>query len=450
VGEATIPIIDTFHRILGLSPFDIIRHTKATFKLGIQFDDWQKIGSSYFHPFGKYGADHAGSSFMRHWLRLQAEGEVLDYGRFNLETMAARNGRFTLKPPATGEEPPINYAYQFDAVQYAALLRNYAEAHGIKRIEGRVVEVRQNGESGDVTAVVLDNQSEIDGDIFIDCSGFRGLLIEQTLKAGYVDWSAWLPCDRAWAVPTAPLDPIPPFTRASARSAGWQWRIPLQHRTGNGYVFSSAFQTEDAACAELISNLSGPQLAEPRLLRFTTGHRREFWRNNVIAMGLAGGFIEPLESTAIYLVQAAITKLMAFFPGNPISPRLVEQFNRAMTREYTYVRDFIVAHYTVTERDDTPFWRHCREGPRPGSLVERLRLFEEDGLVIEHADDLFKEASWHAVLLGQGLRPARYSALAAMTEQTEALAFASRIRHAVDTRVASFPSHDAFLRSCLG
>ncbi len=450
VGEATIPIIDTFHRILGLTPLDIVRRTKATFKLGIVFDDWQRIGASYFHPFGKYGVDHAGISFMRHWLRLRAEGEALDYGRVNLETMAARAGRFTLKPPSTPQEPPVNHAYQFDATLYAALLRSYSEAHGVQRIEGRVVDVRRDGESGDVTGIVLDGGREIDGDFFIDCSGFRGLLIEQTMKAGYVDWSEWLPCDRAWAAPTAPMNPIPPYTRASARSAGWQWRIPLQHRTGNGYVFSSSFQTEGAALDELLGALAGPPTAEPRLLHFTTGHRRAFWRNNVVAMGLAGGFIEPLESTAIYLVQVAITKLMAFFPGDPISPRLADQFNRAMTREYGYVRDFIVAHYTVTERDDTPFWRHCRTQRRPDSLVERLRLFEEDGLVVEHADDLFKEASWHAVLLGQGLRPARYPALAALTERGEALALAARIRGSVDARVASFPSHDAFLRSCLG
>lgn len=450
VGEATIPIIDTFHRVLGLSPLDIIRHTRATFKLGIAFDDWQQIGRSYFHPFGKYGVDHAGSSFPRHWLRLRAEGEVPELGRFNLETMAARNGRFTLKPPVAPDEPAFNHAYQFDATLYAALLRDYALTHGVRRVEGRIGEVRRDGGSGDVVAVVLDGDREIPGDIFVDCSGFRGLLIEQAMGAGYVDWSPWLPCNRAWAVPTAPLRPLPPYTRASARSAGWQWRIPLQHRTGNGYVFSSHFQSEEAARDELLSNLPGPPAAEPRLLEFTTGHRRAFWRNNVIAMGLAAGFVEPLESTAIYLVQAAIMKLMAFFPGDPISPRLIEQFNAAMTREYGYVRDFIVAHYTVTERDDTPFWRHCRTQRRPDRLVERLSLFEKDGLIIEQPDDLFKEASWHAVLLGQGLRPARYPALAALTDRGEVQALAERIGRSVDARVASSPSHDAFLASCLG
>lgn len=449
VGEATIPIIDTFHRVLGLSPLDIVRHTGATFKLGIAFDDWQRVGSSYFHPFGKYGVDHAGISFMRHWLRLQADGEALDYGRFNLETMAARAGRFTLQPPATPDGPAINHAYQFDATLYAALLRTLAEAHGVERIEGRVTQVRQAADSGDVSGVVLDGGREVAGDFFIDCSGFRGLLIEGALDVAYDDWSGWLPCDRAWAVPTAPLSPLPPYTRASARSSGWQWRIPLRHRTGNGYVFSSAFQEEGAALDELLRNLPGEPSAEPRLLRFTTGHRREFWRNNVVAMGLAGGFIEPLESTAIYLVQAAIMKLMAFFPGAPISPRLIERFNRAMTGEYAYIRDFIVAHYTLTERDDTPFWRHCREQRRPDALLERLTLFEEDGLIVEQPDDLFKEASWHAVLLGQGLRPARSPALAAMTSRSEALALAARIRHGVDARVAGFPSHDAFLASCL-
>ncbi|WP_445192259.1 tryptophan halogenase family protein [Sphingomonas sp. Tas61C01] len=449
VGEATIPIIDTFHRVLGLSPLDIVRHTQATFKLGIRFDDWQRIGASYFHPFGKYGVDHAGISFMRHWLRLNADNGLLDHGRFNLETMAARSGRFTLMPPTTADGPAINHAYQFDATLYAALLRDFAEAHGVERIEGRVVDVRQDAASGDVAAVTLEDGRAIEGDLFIDCSGFRALLIGETLKVGYDDWSKWLPCDRAWAVPSAPLNPIPPYTRASARSSGWQWRIPLQHRTGNGYVFSSAFQSEEAARAELLANLPSPPTAEPRLLRFTTGHRTVFWRNNVVAMGLAGGFIEPLESTAIYLVQAAIMKLMAFFPSDPISPNLVDRFNRAMADEYGFVRDFIVAHYTVTERDDTPFWRHCRTQDRPDRLVERLRLFADDGLVVDHPDDLFKEASWHAVLLGQGLRPARYPALAGMTPHSEAVALATRIRDAVDARVGSFPPHEAFLRSCL-
>ena len=450
VGEATIPIIDTFHRVLGLTPFDIVRNTGATFKLGIAFDDWQRIGASYFHPFGKYGVDHAGSSFMRHWLRLRTEGEAPDHGRFNLETMAARAGRFTLKPSTAPDDPPISFAYQFDAGLYAQLLRRYAEAHGVRRNEGRVVEVRRDGERGDVRGVVLDDGRALEGDIFIDCSGFRGLLIGEAMGVGLVDWGEWLPCDRAWAAPTAPMSLVPPYTRASARSAGWQWRIPLQHRTGNGYVFSSSFQTEQAALEELLGALDQEPSADPRLLRFTTGHRSEFWRGNVIALGLAGGFIEPLESTAIYLVQAAIMKLLAFFPGDPISPRLVDQFNRAMTREYAYIRDFIVAHYTITERDDTPFWRHCRTQARPASLVERIDLFAADGLVVEQADDLFKEASWHAVLLGQGLRPARSPGLAALTPRDEALALATSIRGRIDARVAGFPSHDTFLRSCLG
>ena len=449
VGEATIPAIDTFHRILGLTPLDIVRNTGATFKLGIAFDDWQRIGSSYFHPFGKYGVDHAGSSFMRHWLRLRAEGEALDHGRYNLETMAARAGRFTLQPPAAPNSPSINHAYQFDATLYAAMLRRFAEARGVERIEGRIVKVRQDGESGNVTSVVIDGEREVAGDIFIDCSGFRGLLIEQTLAAGYVDWSQWLPCDRAWAVPTAVMNPIPPFTRATARSTGWQWRIPLQHRIGNGYVFSSAFQSDEAAQDELLRALPGAAVAEPRLLRFTTGHRKVFWKNNVIAMGLAGGFIEPLESTAIHLVQTAIVKLMAYFPGDPISPQLADRFNRAMEQEYRNVRDFIVAHYTLTERDDTPFWRHCRTQGRPDSLNERLRLFEEDGLIDEQPDDLFKEASWHAVLLGQGLLPKRYPALAAMTDRGEAIELAVRVSAAIDARVAGFPTHDAFLASCV-
>ncbi len=449
VGEATIPIIDTFHRILGLTPFDLIRHTKATFKLGIQFDDWQQVGTSYFHPFGKFGVDHAGSSFLRHWLRLQSEGEAADCGRFNLETMAARAGRFTLQPPVRPDQPSITHAYQFDATLYAAMLRNFAEAHGVRRVEGQVVSVSQHADSGDITDVVLSDGTVIHGELFIDCSGFRGLLIGQTLGISTIDWSNWLPCDRAWAVPTAPLDPAPPFTRATARSSGWTWRIPLQHRTGNGYVFSSSFQQEDDALNELLESLGAAPIGEPRLLQFTSGHRERFWCNNVIAVGLAGGFIEPLESTAIYLVQAAIMKLMAFFPGRPISPLLVEQFNRAMTREYEYIRDFIVAHYTVTERDDTPFWRHCRQQQQPDSLVDRLKLFAIDGLIVEHADDLFKEASWHAVLLGQGLRPQRMPALASYTDRREILGLATRLSGSIDARVENFPSHDAFLRSCL-
>ncbi|UDF03051.1 tryptophan halogenase family protein [Asticcacaulis sp. AND118] len=447
VGEATIPMIDAFHRVLGLTPQDIIRETEGTFKLGIEFVDWRRPGHSYFHPFGGYGQDLNGIGFMHHWLRLAKLTHLWDHGRYSFETLAARSGRFSLNP-APGQ-PRLNYAYHFDASLYAATLRRYAERLGVKRVAGTVNHVSQAVETGFVTALHLNDEQIVTGDLFIDCSGFRGVLIEQTLKAGYEDWSHWLPCNRAFAVPSRNVGDPDPFTRSTAREAGWQWRIPLRHRTGNGYVFCDGFMEIDAARDALMSRLEGEALAEPRLLGFTTGRRRRLWDRNVVALGLSGGFLEPLESTAIHLIQSGLTKLMVLFPRGRISPVAADQYNHLMHVEYERIRDFIIAHYKLTEREDTAFWAHCRHMPIPDSLSERLSLFAEEGIFLEQPHDLFKESNWFSVLVGQGLIPQRHHPIADAPSPQDLNARLQQIAHGLTTRVDHLPSHAQSLTRCL-
>ncbi len=390
VGEATIPLIETFHQILGLSAVDVLRNTEATFKLGIEFVDWHRRGARYLHPFGPIGSDLNGVGFLQHWLRHRAEGGASALLDYNLETGAAMAGRFGMvqfRQPA----PQLHFAYHFDASLYARMLRRYSQGLGVARVEGKVAHVRQHAESGDVEALILADGREVGGDFFIDCSGFRGLLIEETLRAGYDDWSRWLPCNRAVAVQSERLEQLTPYTRSTALDAGWQWRIPLQNRTGNGHVFCDAFTSEGVATTSLLDRLDTPATIEPRMLRFTTGRRRKSWDRNVVALGLASGFVEPLESTSIYMVQSGLAKLIALFPrGDRANPMIVDQYNRMMATEWERVRDFIIAHYKVTERDDTPFWRHCRDMAIPDSLAERLELFAEEGLFVEAPHDLFQ------------------------------------------------------------
>jgi len=449
VGEATIPPITFFNEVLGLNEEEFVRETNATYKLGIDFVDWKQPGTRYFHPFGIYGTDMDGISFHDFWLRFNAMGGSPDFGRYNAETVAAMENRFGR---AAANAPKINYAFQFDASLYAAYLRRYCEKRGVVRKEGKVVRVEQHAETGFVTQLVCEDGSIVAGDLFIDCSGFRGLLIEQTLKAGYDDWSRWLPCDRAAAVPcehgrtaSGARAPITPYTRVTAREAGWQWRIPLQHRIGNGYVFSSAFMSEDEACERILTRLDGKPLKDPKVLRFVPGQRKQKWVKNVVAIGLASGFLEPLESTSIHLVQVGISRLLSAMPKSGFPPAVVDEYNRMMDFDYTNVKDFLIAHYKVTERDDSPFWRHCRAMDIPDSLKARLEVFREQGRAGVLTTELFKESSWFAVLAGQGMWPKDYNPVADAITADDLKQRMVRIRTQVQDRVRNLPSHDEFI-----
>ncbi len=413
VGEATIPPIRKFNARLGIDENEFVRQTQASFKLGIEFVDWWRRGHSYIHPFGRFGADLDNVSFIHYWMRLRLAGNVDPLDDFCLSTTAARLGRFTRPQDfADAVYTTMGYAFHFDAGLYARYLRGYAEKRGVRRIEGRIVDVKLRGEDGFIQSVVMDGGLDVPGDLFIDCSGFRGLLIEGALRTGFADWSHWLPCNRALAVPSRSVGEPAPFTRSSARAAGWQWRIPLQHRVGNGYVYCSEFVKDDEAARMLLENLEGPALADPRPLRFTAGMRRKFWNRNCVALGLAGGFLEPLESTSIHLIQSGLSKLLTLFPDKGFDPLLIDEFNRQSTAQYEWIRDFIIAHYKLTERDDSAFWDYCRSMTVPETLSHKLELFRRRSLVFRVDDELFLEPSWTAVLMGQGILPESYDPLA--------------------------------------
>jgi len=449
VGEATIPPIKQFNEILGIDEDEFVRETNATFKLGIEFVNWRKAESRYFHPFGSYGAAiRGGVTFTNYWLRWKQLGGDPDCSHFSAEAEAAHHGRFGRTSSTDGQLPRVNYAYHFDAATYAAYLRRYSERRGVVRREGRVVGFEQNGESGYLEAVTLADGTRIAADFFVDCSGFRGLLIEGAFKAGFDDWSKWLPNNRAAAVPCEAVGEPTPFTRTTAREAGWQWRIPLQHRTGNGYVFCDAYISEDEATRLLLERLDGTPLADPKIIRFTAGKRRVGWVKNCIALGLSSGFLEPLESTSIHLIHVAIMKLLHLFPHRQVNPSIVDQFNREMDSNYDHIRNFLIAHYKVTERADTPFWQHCREMSIPDSLAAKLSLFRERGEMHVAPDELFKETSWFAILYGQGLTPQSYHPIADAMAEDELQLTMARIRNAIKRHVESLPSHGEFIQRC--
>lgn len=450
VGEATIPQIQIYNRLLGLDEDEFVRATQGSFKLGIVFDGWGAAGGRYIHAFGEPGAPLGGLPFHHHWLRDRLSrnaGGPPDLWAYSLNAQAAWDGRFA-RTPAGGFGPlgSMPYAFHFDAHLYAKFLRAYAERLGVRRVEGKVVDVALGEPDGRVRSIRLDRGLDIEGELFIDCSGFRGLLIEQALETGYEDWSEFLPADRAVAVPCARVEPLTPWTKATADAAGWRWRIPLQHRTGNGYVFCSRFISEDEATARLLSQLDGEALAEPRPLRFVTGKRRKIWNRNVVSLGLASGFMEPLESTSIHLVQACLDKLIQYFPDRRFSDAPRDRFNAEADAEYTAIRDFLVLHYTATRRDDTPFWRHCRtEIPRSEALKARLDLWEETGRLTEEERDLFKPTSWLQVLVGQGVEARGFSPLAARVEPDKLTAWLSDVRALVARTSGDLPSHDRFI-----
>jgi tryptophan halogenase len=448
VGEATIPQITFFNALMDIDEDDFVRATHATYKLGIEFRDWTRIGHRYVHPFGFYGLDMKGVEFHHHWLKGKALGDPTPLDAYSLSIVAGLQGRFSHPRPDQPTSPlsKVGYAFQFDASLYARYLRALSEANGVRRTEGRIVEIVQNAETGFIEAVVLQSGARVEGELFIDCSGFRGLLIEQTLKTGFEDWSKWLPCDCAYAVPCESSGDTQPLTRSTARTAGWQWRIPLQHRTGNGYVYSSAHISDDEAAATLMANLDAPALAEPRQLRFLAGHRKKAWVKNVVALGLAGGFLEPLESTSIHLVQSGVARLMTLFPTRRFDQAEIDRYNSLTEREYVDIRDFLVLHYCATERDDSPFWDYCRNIDPPEGLASKLAMFRLNGRVFREHEELFTETSWLSVMVGQGIEAGGYHPAADLLPDEETLKRLAHIREVVATTASLLPTQPEFLR----
>ncbi len=445
VGEATIPDILAFNQMLGVSEAEFMAVTQATFKLGIEFVDWGAKGQRYLHPFGQHGVDMQGIDFHQYWLRAREDGASEPIEEYSLCAVAAKAGRFALPDPNPRSVlSQIRYAYHFDATLYARFLRRYAEARGVVRVEGIVGDVWQRAD-GAIAGLTLTDGRTVEGDFFFDCTGFRALLLGETLGTGFVDWSHWLPCDTALAVPSEHAGPPTPYTRATARDAGWQWRIPTQRRVGNGHIFSSAFQSEAVARDVLLANLDAPALDDPRRIAFKAGCREAFWRGNCIAIGLAAGFLEPLESTSIYLIQEGISRFISLFPRGNIPGILRTEYNRHMRTEFEQVRDFIVLHYAATTRDDTPFWRYCRTMTLPDTLLHKIDLFRETGRVFRYNDELFARPSWVAVMLGQGIVPTACDPIVATLPAGDVAHSLASMRQVMAAAVERMPSHADFL-----
>ena len=449
VGEATIPPFLDFNKLLDVDEREMLAAVQGSFKLGIQFVNWGKLGDNYIHPFGAYGYQMEGISFHHVWHKYRSSGDQRPIQLFNLETMAAFFGKFARTEDYQREDlPPVNYAYHLDAGRYAKYLRGYAEARGVVRVEGKVADVALDGETGFVTSVTMDNGSVLAGDLFIDCSGFRGLLIEQALKTGYEDWTHYLPCDRAVALPCVREDgsgPLP-YTRATAHSAGWQWQVPLQHRNGNGHVYCSGFMEDQEALDILVRNMAGKPGAEPNYLRFVTGRRKKFWNKNVVALGLSAGFMEPLESTSIHLINTGINKLIALLSLDGVTAVQEETFNRLTAKEYARIRDFLVLHYNATTRDDSDFWNHCRTMAVPDSLTEKVELFRHNGQIFREDDELFTETSWAAVMMGQGIMMGGHNAMADALKEPSTGREIDAIQQSIQYVVQHMPAHGDYLR----
>ena len=451
VGEATIPGIRDFNQKLGISESEFMRATNATFKLGIQFVNWADQGDAYIHPFGYYGHDLNELSFYHYWLKARNYGLTDDFGTFCIAHRAAEKGKFEF--PNSDPRSPLSrffYAFHFDAGLYAKFLRSYSEKNGVTRTEGKVENIVQDEQSGLIKSISLSSGKSISGDLFIDCSGFRGMLIEGVYKAGYHDWSHWLPCDRAIAVP-CDLNQAPiPYTRATAHEAGWQWRIPLQNRIGNGMVFSSSFWGADAAENKLLENLDGKPAAETRLLKFVTGRRKKFWVKNCVAVGLSSGFLEPLESTSIHLIQTSIMKLVSFFPQRHSCEPEIESYNREMAAQFDQVKDFLILHYKATNREDSEFWRYCKNMSIPDSLSHKLALFEENGHIVDCQHEIFVETNWAAVLLGQKVSPKRYHPKVDALSQQQLMTMMMQMKTFVENFTEQMRPHETALKGdCL-
>jgi len=445
VGESTIPPLVTYNRLLGINEAEFMRATQATFKLGILFDGWKEEGHSYFHSFGLTGKDHWSAGFQHFWLHALSKGHAQPYDDYCLELVAALQGKFAHLP-----DDRMNYAYQLDSGLYAQFLRRMAEADGTTRIEGKITSVELNSESGDIAALLLQSGARIEGDLFLDCTGFRAALIEGALHAGFDDWSHYLPCDSAIAVQTESVRPPVPYTRAMAHDAGWQWRIPLQHRVGNGIVYCSRYLAHQAALERLLGNVEGGVLTQPNQLAFTTGARRKQWHRNCVAIGLSGGFLEPLESTGIHLIQRAVLRLVRMMPGGRISQRDIAEFNEQQMTDMLQIRDFLILHYKATNRADSPFWRQCGDLEIPDTLAQKIELFRETARVFRKNEELFAENSWVQVMLGQGIAPQAYHPIPGKLSDEELARLLATLREQVTRTVAGLPPHAAYVARYCG
>lgn len=442
VGESTVPPMRVFHKLLGIDEQEFMRAAAATFKLAIWFEGWGRIGDRYVHPFGRHGKPTWLCEFHHFWLHGLSRGCTAELGEYCVEWLAAKQGKF-----ATSPQSDINYAYHIDAALYAKFLRRFAAGWGVKRVEGKISAVRQHSATGHIESLLLDSGQSLEGDLFIDCTGFRGLLIEQTLHTGFEDWSHWLPCDSAVAVQTESVAPPNPYTSALAHGAGWRWHIPLQHRVGNGLVYCSRYLSDEDARQRLLQAVSGKLVRQPWTLKIRPGRRRKAWNKNCVAFGLASGFVEPLESTSIHMIITAVTRLMQFFPFDGITSACVEQYNDESRAEIERIRDFIVLHYHTTERDDTPFWRYCKHMEIPDSLSRRIELFKESAHAFQAEGELFRVDSWIQVLLGQGVMPNHYHPVARTLPDTELGQVLNGLRAAVSQAVAKLPSQQQFIDS---
>jgi tryptophan halogenase len=444
VGESTIPPIVVFNNLLGIDESKFMAATQATFKLGIRFDDWKREGDSYFHSFGMSGKDHWSAGFQHFWLNGLSRGHDAPFDDYSLETVAAMASRFAHLP-----EHGLNYAYQLDSTLYARFLRGIAERGGVKRQEGKIAEVEQDNATGCIRALKLESGERVEGDLFLDCTGFRAVLIGDTLGSEFTDWTHWLPCDRAIAIQTESVEPAVPYTRAFAHDSGWRWRIPLQHRVGNGYVYCSKYLEDEPALDRLLSAIEGEVLTKPNFLKFKAGVRARQWVANCVSIGLSGGFMEPLESTSIHLIQRAVLRLLRMLPLDKVSERDVAEFNDQMMQDFTQIRDFLILHYKVTERRDSEFWRYVAGMPVPDSLEQKIELFRETGRVFRRNEELFQENSWVQVMMGQGIMPRAHHPIAAKLSDEEMAGFLMMIRDGIAKTARSLPPHyDYVLRYC--
>jgi tryptophan halogenase len=447
VGEATIPMIQRFNRVLGIDEHEFMRETQGSFKLGVEFVNWGRLGDRYMHGFGRLGQDLATVPFDQYWQRMRQAGKAAPLEEYSITRMAAKANKF-MPPRVDVQNSPlrdINYAYHFDAGLYAKFLRKLAESRGVTRIEGKITRASQREPDGHVDAVILESGARVEGELFIDCSGFRGLLIEGLLQTGYEDWTHWLPADRALAVPCESVAAMTPYTRATAHKSGWQWRIPLQHRTGNGHVYCSRFISDDEAAATLLSNLDGKALAEPRLIKFQTGMRKQAWNRNVVAIGLASGFLEPIESTSIHLIQSAIQRLIDFFPDRRFSEVDRNEYNRQARFEYERIRDFIVLHYHLNQRTDSAYWKECANMAIPESLRHKMDLYRSHGRVVRVDNELFSEVGWIQVLEGQNMPIEGYHPLADTQSEEDVAEYLASVREVIAKCVDVMPTHNDYI-----
>lgn len=442
VGEATIPTLHIFHDLLKIKESEVMKATNATFKLGISFENWRDVNQDYIHSFGYLGQGCWAAGFQHFWLKGHQQGIVSEIGDYCPEHVASRRGKFAVMP-----KQDRNYAYHLDAGLYAKFLRGIAQEHGVKRVEGKINQVNQHSENGFIQSIGLDSGQVIEGDLFIDCTGFKGMLIEETLHTGYEDWSHWLPCDSAIAVQTQLTKSTVPYTRSIAHDSGWQWQIPLQNRMGNGIVYCSKHISDDDAKNLLLSNVEGDLVNEPRVIKYRTGTRRKHWNKNCVAVGLSSGFIEPLESTSIHLIQQSIIRLMQNLPSKNMEQSNLDDFNTKMRFEIDNIRDFIVLHYHVTERTDSPFWRYCKGMDIPKTLQQRIDLFVENGNAYKTERELFGETSWIQVMLGQGLMPEHYHAIVDMMSDSELKSFLDNIKSTIERHTNGLPDHNSFIQN---